>query len=71
MMSNNEKIKNVLLAAADVAHCRQGDLTTDDGTYATTDVDAMLYLIQAITEAFDTGDDDVIFHKVKPIIEKL
>jgi len=67
----NEKIKRVLLAAAAVAHDRYGDVSCEDGVYATTNIDSMIDLEEALSEAFDTGSDDVVYHDIAPLIKQL
>lgn len=66
-----DKIKKVLLAATAVVHDRQGDIDTEDGSYATTNIDSMIELTDALAGAFSTNSDDVIYHEIAPIIKKL
>lgn len=68
---DKEKIKKVLLAAAAVAHDRSGDIDCEDGTFAATNLESMIELEAALTEAFNTGSDSVAYHEVAPIIKAL
>lgn len=67
----NEKIKAVLIAALDVADGRRGDVSTEDGDFATCSVENMIELETAFCAAFDTETDDVIASEILPKIQAL
>lgn len=67
----DDKIKKALLAAVAVAHDRQGDVSTDDGGYATTNIDSMIELETALCDAFSSSSDDVIYQELAPKIKAL
>jgi len=67
----NESIKKVLLAALEVVSDRAGDVTTEDGDFATTEVGSMIELQTALAEAFNAVSDDVVYDEMAPIIESL
>lgn len=45
-----EKLENLILRAVEVAHWRDGDIDTEDGTFATTETDSMIRLEEAIQD---------------------
>ncbi|EOX3117593.1 hypothetical protein ACPFMY_000432 [Vibrio cholerae] len=47
-----EKLKELIERAILVASERNGDVDTEDGTFATTETDAMIHLESAIQELF-------------------
>lgn len=47
-----EQLKELIERAILVAYGRNGDVDTEDGTYATTDMDEMIRLESAIQELF-------------------
>lgn len=47
-----EQLKELIERAILVAYWRNGDVDTEDGTYATTDTDEMIRLESAIQELF-------------------
>ncbi|UKA04874.1 hypothetical protein [Photobacterium damselae] len=47
-----DKLKELIERAILVAYGRDGDVDTEDGTFATTDVDEMIRLEMAIEELF-------------------
>lgn len=65
----NEQIRDVLIAALNVVHYRCGDVDTEDGSFATTGLDEMIGLEQALCEAFDIGSDSVNPALMLPLIE--
>lgn len=67
----DDKIKEVLIAALNVAGGRCGDVSTEDGVFATTSVENMIDLETAFCEAFDTKSDDVIASEILPKIRAL
>lgn len=67
----DKKIKAVLVAALNVADGRCGDVSTEDGDYATCSVENMIALEAALCEAFDTETDDVIASEIFPKIKAL
>jgi len=67
----NQKIKDVLRYAVLIVEYRGGDVSTEDGNLATTDVDAMINLGAALCEAFDTTSDDPTMLEISPKIDKL
>jgi len=68
---SNDKIKEVLKLAVLVAEYRGGDVTTEDGCFATTDLDTLIALEAAICEAFSTESDDVTMLEIAPKINAL
>lgn len=65
-----EKIKDILVHAVRVAACQKGDISANDGTFAMTDKDEMIYLEDAIERAFgeyaecSNGSGDRIIEKI-------
>jgi hypothetical protein len=55
----NIKISTVLTLAADLVLSRDGDVTTEDGDYATCGTDEMIRLDCAIAELLELPSDDV------------
>lgn len=67
-----EKLKEIIERAILVAYCRDGDVDTEDGTYATTDTDEMIRLEAAIQELFDVEAKDLVEHiNSSNIIDKI
>lgn len=56
----SEAIKQVLIRAAQVVAWRAGDVSTEDGNYATTSTDAIIRLEESLCEAFNTSSLDVL-----------
>ncbi len=54
-----EKLKEIIERAILVAYWRDGDVDTEDGTYATTDTDEMIRLESAIQELFGIEVEDL------------
>lgn len=67
----SEEIKRALEEAVQVVAWRAGDISTEDGTYATTDIDAIIRLEQALCEALKTSSDDVVLEEILPLINAL
>lgn len=65
------EIKEVLREAAQVVAWRNGDVSTEDGNFATTDTDAIIRLEQALCTALKTSSDDVVLEEILPMIEVL
>ncbi len=55
----NEKMKDVLLYAVGIVLSRDGDVSTEDGEFATVGTDDIILLEAAIVDAFDLDSDDV------------
>ncbi|EOW9224826.1 hypothetical protein ACN26P_003358 [Vibrio cholerae] len=51
-MNTKEKLQDLIERAILVAYFRDGDVDTNDGTYATTDTDQMIHLESAIQSLF-------------------
>ena len=66
-----EEIKNVLIEAAQVVAWRNQDVSTEDGTFATTCTDAIIRLEQALCDALNTSSDDVVLEEILPLIGRL
>ena len=65
----DDKLKTLIRRALLVAAWRGGDVSTEDGSFAVTDVDAMIHLQDAIQEAFGIEADE--YRKILPMIEAL
>ena len=66
----NEYIKDVLSIAAQVVLSRSGDVDTEDGSFATVDVDRIIRLEAAISKAFNLPGDDVTKYDI-PQLHKM
>lgn len=66
-----KEIKNVLTLAALIVEHRQGDLETEDGSFAVTDLDTIINLEAALVEAFNLDSDDVSIFEIHPKILEL
>ena len=64
----HQDIKNVLAMAVTVVECRKGDVSTEDGMFATTDLDAIIDLEATLCKAFDTVSDNVSMSEIGPKI---
>jgi len=51
----NEKLKGVLKQAVLVCEYRAGDVSTEDGNFATTDIDSIIRLEEALCDAARRG----------------
>lgn len=60
-----DKYKAVINAAIVVARNRNGDIDTEDGTFATTETDAMICLEEAIGKAFECESSSTTILAVK------
>ena len=67
----DDKIKQVLKKAVLVVEYRGSDIWADDGPEATTSVDAIIELEQALCEAFETESDDAHMLEIAPKINAL
>lgn len=67
----NDEIKEILIAAAHVVLMRHGDVSTEDGSFATVDTDALLRLDYALAEHFELDSDDVTFENIDDLIAKI
>lgn len=64
-------LKDILIAAATVVLLRRGDVDTEDGSYATVDIDSLLRLDYALAEFFELDSDDVTFENIDGLIQKI
>ena len=67
----NEKLKEVLKQAVLVCEYRAGDVSTEDGDFATTDIDSIIRLEEALCDALDAPSDDIRMLDVFQKIQKL
>lgn len=67
----NDKLKEVLRLAVLIVEYRSGDIDTDGGSFATTNLDTIIYLEQALCDAFSTKSDDATMKEIGPMIEAL
>lgn len=67
----NDELKDILIAAATVVLMRHGDVSTEDGSYATVDIDSLLRLDYALAEYFELDSDDVTFENIDDLIAKI
>jgi hypothetical protein len=66
-----DEIKEILIAAALVVLKRHGDVSTEDGSFATVDTDALLRLDYAFAEHFELDSDDVTRENFGDLIAKI
>jgi hypothetical protein len=66
-----EKLKEVLTKAVMVIEYRAGDVSTEDGTYATTDTDEIIRLESALCDALGTEFDDIDLSEALALIDAL
>lgn len=59
-MSEEIKISNILLRAAEVVISRDGDTSSSDGDFACVDIGSIIHLESEISKFFDLDSDDVI-----------
>lgn len=70
-MSNEVKLSDVLLGAVGVVLSRDGDVSTDDGCFASVDIGSIINLESGISKFFDLDSDDVTFSNIPIIKAKL
>lgn len=63
-------IKEILKKAMVVIEYRNGDIDTEDGTFATTETDAIIGLEMSLADAFNDNGDDATFLECWANIEK-
>lgn len=66
-----KRMREIIESAAIVIVSRSGDISTEDGVFATTDIDALLNLQIAIVNAFDLDNDDVELKDISKITTAL
>tara|TARA_R110000772_G_scaffold174521_1_gene286409 strand:- start:394 stop:609 length:216 start_codon:yes stop_codon:yes gene_type:complete len=66
-----KSINKVIELAVKLVLSRSGDVTTEDGNFATVDDNIIIELDCAIAEAFDLNSDDVNESDLPDIIDKL
>jgi len=59
---DKDKLKELLKRAVEVARWRTGDVSTEDGTFATTELDQMIHLEIAVQDYFGLEA-----HEIEPI----
>lgn len=64
-------LKDILIYAAEVVLTRRGDLSTEDGNFATVDCDALIRLDKALAAHFDLDSDDVNFENIDDLLDKI
>lgn len=64
-------LKSIIKLAAQAVIFRSGDVTTEDGYYATTDCDIMINLDSTIAEYFNLDSDDVTTGNFNELICKI
>lgn len=64
-------LKEIIKLAAHVVLLRHGDVSTENGNYATTDSDSMIRLDQAIADTFDLDSDDVTFENIDTLLGRI
>jgi len=67
----NEKIKRILELATALVLSRSGDVSTEDGNFATVDDNIIIELELSISEAFNLESDDVNIGDVSVIRDAL
>lgn len=67
----NEKMKDVLRYAVGIVLSRAGDVSMEDGEFATVDTHEIILLEEAIVEAFELDSDDVTRSDVSHIGETI
>lgn len=68
---DREKLKEVLKRAVLIVEYRQGDIDTEDGSFAVTDVDEIIRLEQALCDLFETSTDNATMLEISPKIAAL
>lgn len=63
-------LKEIIKKSLVVIEYRHGDVDTEDGTFATTDTDAIIGLEMALSEAFNDDGDDATFPECWRNVEK-
>ncbi len=66
-----EALNEIIKIAVHLVLSREGDVDTEDGTFATVSTDDIICLEQAIVEAFDLNSDDVCREDVSKINKML
>lgn len=59
-MSEEIKISDILLRAAEVVISRDGDTSSSNGDFACVDIGSIIHLESEISKFFDLGSDNVI-----------
>lgn len=59
-MSEEIKMSDVLLRAAEVVMSRDGDTTNEDGSFACVDIDSIIHLESQLSRLFSLDCDDII-----------
>ena len=65
----DEKYKQILRRAAVIAYFREGDMSTEDGSFAVTDLDSMINLQSEIQEAFGVESNE--YGEILRMIDRL
>jgi hypothetical protein len=65
----DEKYKQILRRAVVIAYFRGGDMSTEDGSFAVTDLDSMINLQSEIQEAFGIESNE--YGEILRMIDKL
>ena len=63
-------LKEIIKKALAVIEYRHGDVDTEDGTFATTDTDAIIGLEMSLAELFNDNGDDATFSECWRNVEK-
>lgn len=67
----NDEIKQILIAAAQVVLLQHGEFSTEQGSFATVDSDAILLLDSALSYHFKLDSDEVTFENIDELIAKI
>lgn len=70
-MGVDDTIKEVLRQAIMVVAYRAGDISTEDGSYATTCTDSIIHLESALCEALGTKHDDIDLSEALELLGKM
>ena len=67
----NDKIKQIIKQAVLVCEYRTGDIDTEDGSFAATDIDSIIRLEEALCDALDAPSDNIKMLDVWQTIDAL
>lgn len=63
-------LKEIIGRAISLIETRSGDISTEDGCFATVDTDAIIHLEEVLGEVFNPNGDDATMEECWPQIEK-
>ena len=67
----NLDVADALWAAYQVAISRSGDVTTEDGEFATVEITELINLCSSLSKLFETESDEVVYSDSSTIRNKL